>query len=294
LARELAKEKIKQLIDALREKPATWSDLKEIAGLPDKSLDRYLEYLKYWGLARKIKSGYWDWFERIRLDETEHGYNLAINHSKKLLDVLVSVFPLSVVHPDWFKKQETVLDQPQRDLKDLSDMVEQHLKTGYPQIYAEIVAFKNLVAQETEMAESLQAYRPKIAGDQLVEYLGTLRLIPAKYAIPKKYRKEVERIANSITQEQLVSLEKISEKHQEGVIKISKELRGLQLKVEHGDPLQGMCEFCPKARIKQTEPRARQAEKDQSATTQRHRGWWRPQDGSDKTHKNGRESGKFP
>ena len=245
--RDLIKEKIKQIITSLKEKPETWSDLKKVTSLPDKTLDRYLDYMEYWGLAQKSDAG-WQWFENVRTYETEHDYELAINHSKKLLDTIAGL-PVSIDHPELFRNRRT-LPMKTRDALVLSDMAREHLKTGYPQIYAETVALEKLTDQRREMAESLKVYDPKIDKEKLPEYIINFNI--KKYAIPKKHWKEVEKLVNTVGPERVAFIKETEKNYTENLIKNTNELRTLIFTVEHGEPLHGLCQLCPKIKIKQT------------------------------------------
>ncbi len=247
MARELAKEKLKQIIDALKEEDAAWSDLKKISGLPDKTLDRYLDYLEYWELARKNEQRSWQWFERFRVYETEHDYKLAIEHSKKLLKTLEGFFGLSVIKSDWFQRRKQLPVKTQEEL-DLCDMVRAHLETGYPQLHSEIVDIEKQMSLRREISKELEVYKPKIEEKHLLEYIANYSLL--KYAIPKKHWKEIERLVNCITPEKQNLIERTNTNYQESIVNFSNDLRHLVYTVEHGEPLKGVCKLCPNAKTK--------------------------------------------
>lgn len=247
MARELIKEKIKQIITTLKKEPASWSDLKKVTNLPDKTLDRYLDCLEYWGLARKSDAD-WHWFENVRTYETEYDYQLALNHSLKLIDTLGGFFPLSIGHSEWFKNKKTLPVKTNDDLL-LCDMAREHLKTGYPKKYAEIVSFEELIEQRRILAESLGAYNSKMEKEKLIEFVANFTILKS-FVIPKEHRKEVEKMVNVIGPERLALIEKTHKDYTESLIKTSDELRHLIFTVEHGEPLLGICELCPKSKIK--------------------------------------------
>ena len=249
MARELIKEKIKQIVTILKKEPANWSDLKKITSLADKTLDCYLHYLEYWGFVQKSDNG-WQWFENIRTYETEHDYQLAINHSRKLIDTLGGFFPLSIDHSEWFKNKK-VLPIKTNDELILCDMVRDHLKTGYPKIYSEILVFEELIEQRNLLAESLGEYNSKIEKVKLIEFVANFTVLKS-YVIPKAFRKEVEKIVKAIGPDRLSLIEKAHKNYVESLMKTSNELRHLTFVVEHGEPLLGTCEFCPKSKISQS------------------------------------------
>jgi hypothetical protein len=248
MARELIKEKIKQIITTLKKKSTSWSDLKKVTGLPDKTLDRYLDYIEYWGLAGKSDAG-WQWFENIRTYETEHDYDLAMNHSRKLLDTLRGFFPLSISDSEMFNNRRTLPVKINDELI-LCDMAREHLKTGYPKIFNEIVVFEELIEQRSELEKSLEAHNMKIDKDKIVTYVANFNLLK-QYIIPKNQRKEVGKLVNIIGSESLTLIEKAQKNYTEGLIKTSNELRQLVFTVEHGEPLNGNCQLCPKTKINQ-------------------------------------------
>ena len=248
LARELAKEKIKQIIDALKEKNMAWSDLKRLSGMPDKTLDRYLNYLQYWGLAKKNREGSWEWFERARVYETVHDYQLAIEHSKKLLKTMEGFFSVTVINADWFQKRERLPVKTQWELE-ACDFVRAHLKTGYPQLHAEIANIEEQIHLTQKIILEMKAYKPKIDDEHLLEYIARFPNLK-KYAIPKEHWKEVERLVNCITPEKQSLIQRIDANYSKSIVDFSNELRRLMYTVEHGEPLKGSCELCPKASVK--------------------------------------------
>ena len=249
MARELIKEKIKQVIDMLKIEPANWSDLKNVTDLPDKTLDRYLDYLEYWGFAKKSDAG-WQWFENVRTFETDHDYELALNHSQKLLDTLGGFFPLSISDSEMFNNRNALPAKINDELL-LCDMAREHLRTGYPKLWSEIVAFEELIEQNRELAKSLEVHNMKIEKTKIVTYVANFTLLK-QYLIPKNQRKEVEKLVNIIGAERLKIIEKANENYTESLVKTSNELRRLVFTVEHGEPLHGICQLCPTTKIKQT------------------------------------------
>jgi len=246
--RDLIKEKIEEIITTLKQEPATWSDLKKLTGLADKTLDRYLKYIEYWGFATKGDAG-WQWFENVRTFETEYDYELALNHSKKLVDTIANSFPGSIDHKELFKNRE-MLPTETLDKLLLCDMVREHLKTGYPQVYAETIALEKLTDQGREITERLQEHKPKIDKEKLLEYIANFSTTN-KYAIPKAHLGEVEKLVRTIGPGQAAFIKEIEKDYIESLIKNTNELRTLTFKVEHGEPLHGLCQLCPKIKIRQ-------------------------------------------
>jgi hypothetical protein len=247
MARGVSEEAIKKIIDEIRKKPASWSDLKEKTKLPEKSLTRYLKSLEFWGLAKKNDAGYWDWHERVRIYETEHDYNIAVNHSKKLLDTMTGFFGVSTIHAAWFQNREAQSPKTQDQLF-LSATVREHLKTGYPSLYAEVVDFDKIIDLRNAIKEELATHESKIEKEKMFEYVAHFRLLK-RYLIPKKHWKEVDKLVNRIGLERQAAIEQTQKNYNESLVRISNELRLLTFRVEHGEPLLGSCTLCPKSKV---------------------------------------------
>jgi hypothetical protein len=247
VARGINEIAMKKIVDEIRKKPASWTDLKEKTKLPEKSVTRYLKTLEFWELAKKNDAGYWDWYERVRNYETEHDYNIALKHSKKLLDILAGFFGVSMIHPEWFQKREV---QSLKTLDDLyfSDRVREHLKTGYLSLYEEVVDFDKLIELRNEIRKELAMHESKIEKEKMLEYVAHFRSLK-RYVIPKKHWKEVDRLVCQIGPERQAFVEETQKNYNESLVKISNELRRLIFMVEHGEPLLGSCELCPKLKV---------------------------------------------
>jgi hypothetical protein len=247
LARGIDKFGIKKIIDELRKEPLNWVDLKALVNLPESTLNRYLGYLEFWGLAKKNNAGCWDWHERVRTYETEHDYSLAIKHSERLMNTLKEHFGASMINPEWFQEQAIRYPKARGELI-LIRMVREHLKTGYPSLFAEVVNFDKLVKLNKTLALELQTQGSKIDAAKRVEYVANFRSLK-EYAIPKKYRKEVEKIIASIEPERLDFIEQTRKNYIETLLKIDNELRRLIFTVENGEPLLGICDLCPRSKV---------------------------------------------
>jgi len=247
VARGIDKLGIKKVIDEIRKKPLSWADLKASTVLPESTLNRYLSYLEFWDLAKKNDEGYWDWYERVRTYKTEHDYNVALEHSKKLLSTLQGFFGVFMINPDWAQRRDTQSSK-MRDELYLSEMLREHLRTGYPLLFAEVVNFDKLVELRNSIAVELSTHGSKIEKGKVVEYVTNFRRLKA-YAIPKKYRKEVEKIVASILPKRLGFIEQTDKNYNESLIKFSNELRRLVFKVDQGEPLMGICDLCPKSKV---------------------------------------------
>lgn len=111
--------RMKPVIQALREGKKTWTELLKL-GVPEKTLHRILtDYLMYWNLVRK-DGRYWVWYENVKVFDSKHDYDLALEHSRKLLPAF-----------------ESMLDIGETQRHNLEFAAIQHLKS-YPEIYTKL------------------------------------------------------------------------------------------------------------------------------------------------------------
>lgn len=212
------KETMKPVIDALIEGKKTWSDLKALrvqkGEIPDKTLARLLEDLEYWGLAKKDKeSHYWIWYERIFRSDQE--YVLAIEHSRKLVPALKNMIDVS------FKFRDP-----------LYSAAKEHLKS-YPEIYRPLGKFEKVFNEENK--ELLQKYNPELAGSDPFMLISIIPRLESRNPIE--------------TRTLLDKLKPFLDLYRE----FSGRICELQLKIEMGEPLEGMCHLCPRVQILKAE-----------------------------------------
>jgi hypothetical protein len=247
LARGIDEQEIKKIIDAIRVKPSSWTDLKDLTNLSDSSLNRYLRYLETWKLIKKDIAGNWCWYENFRTYETEHYYKIALEHSKKLMKTLGGFFGVSMIYPEAFKKQ-VKQSAKTRDGLFLSAMIREHLRTGSPSLFAKILEFNNIVALRNKIADELTPQKVKIEKYKIVEYVVNFQRLRT-YPIPRKYRGVIEKIIASIEPKRMNFIKQVHDNFNESFIQISNELNLLSFKVEHGEPLEGVCDLCPKSKV---------------------------------------------
>jgi hypothetical protein len=233
----------KKVIDRLRQKSMTWSEIAEETKLPKRTVSRVLDSLAFWSLAKKDeRSEYWVWSEYFKPFETEHDYNLAIYHSKNLIDAL-----LGVVMVDIFK--EKTADPKVEEFKILRLMAEEHLRTGYPNIFAELEKYKILMEKREAVAEEIGRIDPALEfGDLLRDvsyYLNT------KFAVQEKYRKNAERLIRKLSPDRIEFIKQVERERTKLFLRIAGLLQGVKLQVENGEPLHGACRLCPRAKINQ-------------------------------------------
>jgi len=246
---------MKPVIDALVEGKKKWSDLKglkvEKREIPDKTLDRLLENLEYWGLVNK-EDDYWVWYE-YSLVLSPHNYQLAIEHSRKLLPALQSVTEIMVL-----ERQE------------LYSYVKEHLKS-YPEIYQKLERFEHAFDERTRFL--LEKHGNKIKDSSQFMIIDPVKVkgkgFLGKFVGETKWkRREVPWTIDyghaEMTQEEFEKSEDYKEIIElrdflEDTEKFSKrfeiygELAGdlavLCRKIDMGQPLEGRCLLCPKVKI---------------------------------------------
>jgi hypothetical protein len=252
------REWMKPVVNALMEGKKTWSDLKEIKikklseekerKIPDKTLDRILkEYLVYWGLVRK-EDDYWVWYEQSRIFQSTADYDLAIEHSRKLIPTLRSMLNASEVYEPL-----------------LLSAAEEHLKS-YPEIYQKHMEFDELFNQKLRKLFSKYRDRIKLPGRDFIildpvtikkeGFLGKLEATETKFK-----KRDVPYMIDwkgNLTEEQIKEIKELqailddkASIHKE--FQLFRELAGdlsvLVLRTEMGTPLEGRCSLCPNVKI---------------------------------------------
>jgi len=239
--------RMKEVIEALMDGKKTWTDLKNLK-VPEKTLDRILkDYLIYWGLVRK-EDEYYVWYDQARVFQSRDDYDLAIEHSRKLIPTLRSMLNASEVY------------KPQ-----LLSAAEEHLKS-YPEIYQKHMEFDKLFNQKIRKLFSKYRDRIKLPGRDFVildpitikkeGFLGRLGATETKlkkrdvpYMIDWKGNLTEDQI-KEIKELQAILDDKVSI-HKE--FQLFRELAGdlsvLILRTEMGTPLEGRCSLCPNVMI---------------------------------------------
>ncbi len=226
------KETMKSVIGALREGKKSWSDLKTLKVqqrvISDTTLNRLLENLEDWDLAWKEKeSGKWVWYEYSQVFNSEKEYNLAVEHSEKLLSTL-----------DEMKNFYFNLENP------LFLSVKEHLRS-YPEIYKNLEKLEELTSPKNKeliqrISQSIsdphkKLERYKYHPFQLIFFL--LAWNPSPDDVK--------------TRDNLVAALKPDFEDSFPIIRdFSGDISLLKLKVEMGTPLEGKCFSCPKIKIR--------------------------------------------
>lgn len=226
----------------LKQKRATWSEIVTQTGIAERSVTRILDnYLAYWGLASKDAQGNWAWHDTIRTTTSQIEFDLAVDHSKWLtngLDLYIS----SLSNPELKPNQPKGLLANEYSL--LLACIENHLQSGYPQLYANIETLRLILAESVEFMESKypQCQIDKSAF-KLTENLDNYKY--AKNAVPKQYQKLVEEIAPRLTPEDFAKIREFEKQKIQLIQEISNAIQVLSIRVENNQPLEGKCNVCP-------------------------------------------------
>ncbi len=238
LRRGLNRESIKKVIDAIKESPKNWTELKE-ENIPDKSLQRILkEYLSYWGLITQDEYGRWCWYEDIRTFDTRHEYELALYHSRRI--VLSSEGNIRYDEIDPFLTLDTlaILDKKLLSNDDDKKFLD-HLKTGYPETYETLMAYREKLNQVGFFTKE-EVSKP---------YLGSLDYdfeSPAeRVQIAASFRTGLTEISEWYSN---YDQEKIAELFNMRDLLVGR-IYSIINSVSHNIPLKGHCDYCPRIRI---------------------------------------------
>jgi len=247
LGRGLDARNIKKVIDALMQSPKSYSQLL-LLGIPERSLSRILkEYLSPWGLALKGEKGKWHWFEFIRKFENKNDYELALNHSKRLvLSSPTDNLRYDAMEP--FLAIDTLLYLEKLEgIKNIDDVsFLRHLKTGYSDTYQLIIDCRELLDEFNYFRKRdinygglpLSHLRHDFDTlDEQIQFLASYGedfiMIPPYYS---NYDKDkIERFFGLRA-------------------RLLGEIYSIVNGVKHNIPLKGLCDYCPKIKIFDNEP----------------------------------------
>ena len=203
-----------------------YSKLKAELGIPERALSRILEYLKDWGLAKKHEGsrfGRWFWYEHVKTYETQEDREIALKHSEELflgLDAILAEeisLCLQLPHPLAKRKDGNIVTEG----NELKAFVEEHLKTGYPDIHEKLLEFREALSQ-------LQKEKNFHGIKDMFSHLAILR-----DNLPKP-------------------IKQLREQRLESFIELADNFLRIALKVKMGEPLLGSCQLCPKIHIIKT------------------------------------------
>ena len=153
----------RKVIKLLKNKSMRYTEIVKETGILESTLDRILKELKKLGLAAKDERkrlDYWRWYTYTK-KYNRLTYDKAIEHAKLLMPGFQSLlefgeFYVLSLPPD---REEQI------KRRILSNFAEQHLKTGYPTIYKNLISFRELNAKLEKLKEGeVGPFIKKLAG----------------------------------------------------------------------------------------------------------------------------------
>jgi len=248
MPRGLNATQIKKVIDFVKEKPMNFGEFINL-GIPRKSLDRILsDYLEYWGLVRKDENNCWRWFEHYRIFSNRDEYLIALEHSKKLIPELRnSMFVEFDVKKGFGERKER------------RKCIEDHLRTGYSDLYDNYIKFRKIQYdiedcksddfKISKFMNSLEVNDMLFFNQKLKENKSDNKFHFSKESKEGKLLLELIKI---VPEKRLIEWFKLTNKMDELYSKVVGEIHLIMRKIEHGEPIKGICQLCPKVKIKNT------------------------------------------
>ncbi|MEJ5327729.1 MAG: hypothetical protein WHU54_05720 [Candidatus Bathyarchaeia archaeon] len=231
---------IKLVIETLKDGEKSWSDLLKL-GIPKKTLERLLkDYLIYWGLVRK-EGNYYVWYEYIRTYQNAQEYNIALEHSKRVVPEFLILLCFSSFNTP----------------NNLCHNAKEHLKTGYPKIYEKLLKIEEFIKERKKQEQEKSKNDIFEEAERIrMEWLSIGGLLMGKCDFAEQITKNDSSWKYNIENEIRRSCDMFYMKGaNKNVIDLFAELARdvllLASKVENGEPLKGKCPLCPEIRILQ-------------------------------------------
>lgn len=266
MPRSLDRTKIKDVVDALKKRNLSWSELKEITNIPDKSLERILkDYLSFWGLIRKVKDEKdrekWAWIENVKVYRTVREFDLDLNHSKKIVPAIDAILGEDrMLWPTNIREHE------------FKEFLLQHLETEYRDIYGLVLNLRGILGEWDRYLEEIGAkYHMEIDNwvSESARALGHDSISPAHFerwrgqwqekfgrailtevfGIPIRVSHSMLHILEFLPDEAKDYATAIQGKRCQIFEDLNSELSKLRSRVNMGRPLDGRCGLCPRVRI---------------------------------------------
>jgi hypothetical protein len=268
MRRKLAKEQIKTIIDAIRESSKNTKELRDYLkakgkSIPEKTFYRILtEYLPLWGLAYKDEDGRWSWFLKKQPFENKHAYDLAIEHSKRIMfgesdsrdgEVYWGI-PANINTFERYAQGTWKTDNAH-----VTEFL-QHLKTGYPDLFAQLEEFKELYRQRQEIMQRIESKNPEHFQkywlfDQFPTFLKEQDEARIRFfsslggngvdAHKKALEKQRAEYGSVFSEEDLKRLVELEERLMAIYEKGGGKLLRIEKTVQNETPLEGWCDYCP-------------------------------------------------
>ena len=273
------------IVKEIKKGAKTVKELKERCGASKSTVYRIIKALEKAGLVEWKKGEYVKWKSEIQAFESKENYEIALNHSKRILiDALGR------------KNKEIEIEDCEKLL--YNEQFIQHLKTGYPSIYNLYEKFKEL----EEIIKTEQEIFKKIIRDELRKYNFEIvedfnkavdrRIYSSIYEMIYNYYdylldlgyfinisiensgivvdktsgyslskdpdivKEIENIIYELLRSENLKktcdrIKKIKNKRDRTFSDLLKAIKWLIKKINHGEPLKGYCDLCPMVIVKE-------------------------------------------
>lgn len=266
----------KKVINILRKKRIRHNDLVRESEIPETTVERILKELKILDLADQDREDgivYWAWYEYATVFSSEEQFKRAIDHSRKLLPGLEVIL----------RTQEGKGEKEDTE----RECVEQHLSSGYPKISTKL---NKLRKQETELGELkkgkikelldglqssedieigpyvyFQGLRPVYDLSSWFINQILLRKPPSVYVVPsyhiegkdkkkvEEMGRKIEQLIKAIDQNELDDLAKLQDEMLRIHTEVAGDIHRLIWRIDHGQPLKGKCDLCPKIEIRESQ-----------------------------------------
>ena len=262
----------------LREKPMRPSELESELKVSHKTLYRVVSCLEAIGVVRKMDDGRLGWFEDWQVFLDGEGYMVKLNHSRELLKPLIEmprseftlirgwdlrakylIQHLQSGYPEVYREYEEWLkceknyDEKRKMFKDA--VMRYVAKHGF-----EIVEYGRLEAGKRQVSHLIYdalEYHLRYKTEVKVTWKdgGVWDEIGVALAGDEGLVKDVEELLRGmICSESIVrafrEMKEAEELMDEARFNYEKDLELLGLKVEHGEPLKGYCDLCPRVVVK--------------------------------------------
>lgn len=159
--------KRKKVLDFIHEMPRQTKELENLVNFSRSTLKRILKELEVLGVIEKRKK-YWRWYGyKYPKKLTPHQHTILYKHSKSLmpgLEPLLDTNPTDLLE---YRKQPLSKDQnEQLEKYRLSEYVEEHLRTEYPDVYKALVDFRYLFYKTNRLKKRVQVCTENLKGER--------------------------------------------------------------------------------------------------------------------------------
>ena len=253
--------KRKKVINLLKIRKRKHKELVEESGIGERTIDRILAELDALGLVKKEEEkgkrkpfGYWRWYIYIK-KYTPKEYDVAIKHSKELMlgfQPFLETNPNPLLsyrsrpHPQSLETSPIRNDLIKLRIESyrLSVYAEEHLQTGYPEVYQNLIDFRQLFLKVQQMKPNVRVCTENMKGERRLVLSRDLKGVILEFGgHPLFFNEEDKKFYYNFVETEKSMLEKYQ--------KLAAGIHRIRMSVEHGwNPLEGRCRICPNIIIK--------------------------------------------